>query len=707
MEKRHIFWLDNERYTYYLYHKNFNFAMIENISEYRESGYYNLSCAFDIETSKINEHFTSMYVWQFAIDKETFIGRTWDEFKLFMKELSNYLNTKESGLKLRVWVQNLSYEMSFMRKHLKYKYDKKRKQYSVFAIDKRKYIYCITKDNIEFRDSLMLTCRPLSQYKKTYGLKIGKLEGEIDYKLLRNSNTVLTEKDLAYSINDVQTLTEWDRVYIVNEFLRKDLKIPLTSTGIVRDELKRNFKKIQKDERDKLKDMLRRAYPNESDYQNMIRWVYRGGFVHANALYSDEIIRGSFMDSYDKKSSYPASLLQNKFPMKFIHKKKCIFENDIYPNYNYKKWKNFAFIITVKISNITSKSYHHIESKNKLFSFKNAKFDNGRLIQADEIIVCLTDVDYLNYIDFYEWKEIKCLNIMIADKEYLPKYVLDLTLKYYYLKSTLDKDSVDYTLCKYKLNSIYGMMVTSLYNQNYLMSEDCDLYLSDKIKDYNVLTKNQILLPQWGVYCSAYSRREELLIHKHCSEYAMYGDTDSCKISNVLACAEWINQHNEMLRRINKRMYVGDWDRNIFKEIGTFCSEGKIFKFKTLGAKRYLYSTSDFDKKEYKYMLKKHPVIAGCTKKAFADFSKDKKDIFEEFKDTMKIEESYKLSSVYSDEVQDDFVVDYNGVKCLQTEKSCVTLNDVQFTLKLDVNYKEYLQFIEQHRNERSIVERI
>ena len=51
--------------------------------------YKNLVCAFDIETTYIEEINQSvMYIWQFQIEDYTIIGRTWNDFKFFIQKLS-------------------------------------------------------------------------------------------------------------------------------------------------------------------------------------------------------------------------------------------------------------------------------------------------------------------------------------------------------------------------------------------------------------------------------------------------------------------------------------------------------------------------------------------------------------------------------------------------------------------------------------------
>ena len=686
-------------YSYILFHEltEKDLPVCEDTKHDTELKYRNLSCAFDIETSKINEHFSTMYVWAFGINNVTVIGRTWEEFKKLLKLLQEYYNLGENN-KLRVWVHNLSFEWQFMKRQLKWNYSDKYKKYSIFAKNERKVVYAITEDFIEFRDSLILTQRPLRTFKEAYKLDIGKLSGEeFDYSILRSYKTVLTNDKLAYQINDVQVLTEWDRKYIRREFINKGIKIPLTSTGIVRDEMKRNFKSIDRTTREWLKNRIVKSFPSKSLYKDMITWVYRGGFVHANIDYVGTVLNPRDMHSFDKKSSYPSSALQNKFPWRFVRKDISWFHDNVYPNFNYKTLVNdYAFMAFITFDNIESRTSHHIESKNKLVSYTNAEFDNGRLIRASSITVCLTELDYLNYNDFYSWTGLECHNIYIADKEPLPDFVKDMFLKYFYLKETLEKDTLDYNLSKYKLNGLYGQMVSGLLMDSWQLDVNSGkLVISENKDSYEKIIKKQILLPQWGVWVSAYSRRSELIFHAKVNNDAVYGDTDSCKIINTTSHLEWIHQYNESLRRINRNMYVGDYDRSIFSELGTFQDEDRIYKFSTLGAKRYLHTEVRKDKKTKKYKLETSSTVAGCPKGVIEEYATSQgKTPYEVFKNGMSIDDSKKLCSFYDDNENWETFTDCDGNTVTHTELSSVTLNDIPFTMTLEPDFDKLVKYV-------------
>lgn len=170
-------------------------------------------------------YYSNMYIWQFGINDIVYYGRTWEEFIQFL----NLLNIFGTYEKKYCFVHNLSFEFQFLRNCLKFE--------SVFARKSRKPIKCYCEEfNIEFRCSLMLTNCKLEKVSENYNLNVKKQVGSLNYDLLRNSKTFLTEKELKYC--------EYDCL-VVYEFIKKELEqfkeikyIPLTSTGHIRKELK-------------------------------------------------------------------------------------------------------------------------------------------------------------------------------------------------------------------------------------------------------------------------------------------------------------------------------------------------------------------------------------------------------------------------------------------------------------------------------------
>ena len=193
--------------------------------------YLNLECGFDIETSSTytseGKKFSFMYIWTFGIKDENHIihGRSWEEFISLCNNLKEHYELSEER-RLICYVHNLGYEFQFMRKYFNW--------VDVFSIDERKPLKALTDLGIEFRDSYLLsgfslenTARNLTEHT------IEKMEGDLDYELIRHSETPLTDKEMGYIRNDVIII-----LYYITEQIKiyGDItKIPLTNTGRVRN----------------------------------------------------------------------------------------------------------------------------------------------------------------------------------------------------------------------------------------------------------------------------------------------------------------------------------------------------------------------------------------------------------------------------------------------------------------------------------------
>lgn len=678
------------------------------IKNIKQSKYLNIGSAFDIETSHIDEHHSIMYMWQFGIGSINIIGREWVEFVELLDCLNKHLKLNDER-KLFCFIHNLSYEWAFTRKHLEFAFDNKHKKNKVFAMEERKVVYFETIQHIEFRDSLILTQRPLKALSDAYNLNCEKLTGEIDYNMILTPKSKLTDSHIAYGIMDIRVLVELFDKYAKKEFLAKQIKCPLTSTGVVRDELKRTFKALPTKEKKKHKNMMKRAFPTKSEYESLFKWVFRGGYVHSNIETVDESMVCTLAGSQDFKSSYPAVLLQYDYPERFCKKDKEFFYKIMYDREFMRK---NAFYGTFKFKKIRAKYPHSIESINKLYKYdsKSLVADNGRLVYCDEITVCLTEQDWLNYLDWYEFESVECISkLRVSSKKPLPTWFKDLILKYFYLKETCDKDSIEYKLAKARLNSFYGMCVTSIINSSYTYEND-EMILTNDGTSYERLIGKEILLPFYGIWCTAYARRNLLrgaflpFCVSGSSDQVYYGDTDSCKYANIIGNDYIFQNYNDRIERINKKMYVGKYDRSLFMNIGKFDFEHKYFKQKFLGAKRYMTTYVSYNKKKNKFELKTDVTVSGCVKGSLQEYCKENElDIYNEFHDGMKLNEKYshKLTSYYNDEPFSIDVCDAYGDTYNVNELSCVVLNDAPFSMSLTPEYMRLIFKLKEQNKKR------
>lgn len=679
---------------------SFNYIKSETVSEddirnllsnrtLYKSGYVSTALSFDIETTsfyskKYDTNLACMYIWQMGIDTNTIIGRTWEEFERIIDLVAGVLDPEKE--RVLCWIQNFSFEFQFLKARLEWNKGKEGFP-DIFAKNDRQILYARYK-TIEFRDSLSLTAMGLGKYKKNFNLNIGKLDGDLDYTLYRHCNTKLSPVELSYCINDVQTLNDWVYCYIIPEYLEKDKKIPLTSTGIVRQEIKEEFAKIEKSEKKRLQNRIRNAQPTEEMYLLFRNYLFRGGLTHANTVQCNYLIEEPFA-SMDLKSAHPAQILKEKFPYKFNRRNKSCFPEVL----RQARENDYSFFGIFIFKNIRCAGWHSLESKNKIIDYTpDATFDNGRLTYASQIKVCLTEIDFFNYEDMYTWDSYEVTVLYQAKKEVLPDYVRKVVLRYFTLKETIPKDTLEYNLAKRKLNSVFGMAATSLPEREIIYDKNTNTLVPGGIsKSYDELTRWLIMLPQWAIWIAAYTRRAIVRSIKACGVDSIYYDTDSNKIANFEKYKDWFDAFNAEERRKSEEMEVYDFDRNLFLKIGSFDLEYYGTRYKVLGAKRYLVEHDG----------KVQCTVAGMVKGSLEKYCQENNlDIWEQFTDDLVLpaEWSQKQTTIYRDEPFKTVLRDYKGVECEVSELSCVAIINIPFTMNVE---EEFLNRIEALRQDR------
>jgi len=209
--------VDNTIYTFDIETSSYLIIKGKQIPAYE---YLNLTK----EEQEESEFQSTMYIWQFSINDDVYYGRTWQEFKAFLIRLNFY-----NPYKKIIFVHNLSFEFEFMKDVFKFK--------EVLARKKRKVMKAELLDfNIEFRCSYILSNCKLELLPKVFNLDVEKQVGFLDYDKIRHSKTKLSQKELKYCEYDCLVLYKYIQKEL-EEYKRID-KIPLTSTGHVRRELK-------------------------------------------------------------------------------------------------------------------------------------------------------------------------------------------------------------------------------------------------------------------------------------------------------------------------------------------------------------------------------------------------------------------------------------------------------------------------------------
>jgi hypothetical protein len=659
--------------------------------------FYNLPCSFDIETTSFYESSTGviytnkeyknlknqvqgekravMYVWQFAICDDVIYGRTWQEFISFCDRLHNFLDLENNYLV--VYVHNLSYEFQFMCKWFSW--------IDIFADSERKPIKAETDRHIIFKCSYRLSGYSLAVLAKNLHMhKIEKLTGDLDYDLLRNSETPLSEKELSYCFNDVLIVTAYISEQIA-EFGNIE-KIPLTQTGKVRRYVRAKCFKNKK-----YRFMIEKFSLDKFEYL-LLKNAFAGGFTHCNAMYTEQICKN--VTSYDFTSSYPTVLVAEKYPMSKgrrieIHTVEEL-ENVI---------KNFAVLVDVEFTNIKSSFiFENIISYSKCRNVINPLVNNGRIVQAEKLTITITDVDYLNIKDFYTWESAEIGLCYVYTRGYLPKEIIESILQFYNDKTKLkdvEEKKAEYMHSKELLNSVYGMCVTSIVHDSFdFDGNEWHTLQGDpecEIENYNK-DKNRFLFYPWGVWCTAYARNNLYTGIKECREDYIYSDTDSVKIFNAEKHAEYFERYNKWItNKLEKCLTYYNLDlslirpetiKGIEKPLGVWDFDGFYTEFKTLGAKRYIMNKND----------SLSITICGLSKKSGKTFIEQQEAPFEFFNNGMFVDRDHtgKMTHTYIDSEIKGVLIDYLGNECEYFEKSFIHLEATDYVLSLTKMYVDY-----------------
>lgn len=673
--------------------------------------YVNVPASFDIEVSSFrvsDVKLSCMYIWQFGINGYVYYARTWEDFIKCMHELITYFELGQNR-RFVIYVHNLAYEFQFIRSMFEWE--------SVFAREKRSPMYARTVDGLEFRCSYVLsgasleqTCKDLQKYK------VEKQVGLLDYNKIRTPETPLTDDEIKYSIYDVTCVMN----YIKEEMEQYDndiTKIPLTKTGKVR--LRCRNALFNKQNRTKYVKLMNSLTINDVKEYEMLKRSFQGGFTHASWLNVGKTLDN--VSSNDFTSSYPTVMISEYYPMSkgeytFIKDEETLKsltkDNLVIFNIHFAYLKpkfNYEHYLSV------SKCWRWNEENNTVYlneKSKNVEVDNGRIISGTDINVSLTNIDYEIIKECYDF-EADFGHGYVYKKGYLPKEYVSIIIDLYKKKTELkgvDGKEQEYMLAKADVNSLYGMMVTDIINDDIIFTDDWEKIASsddDKeelIERYNENKKRFLFYP-WGVFVTAYARRNLWSGIFELKDDYIYSDTDSVKYLNKENHVDYFNAYNEWItKRLEEACKYHGFELNscrpktikgVEKPLGVWDEEdeespiGKIYarRFKTLGAKRYLVEHYNKDKWEIKC------TIAGVNKKKTSEWFNTLNNAFEVFENelTINADACGRLISTYIDTPFEADVTDYLGNKYHVKELSGLNMEKSEYNLTMtDI----YLQLI-------------
>ena len=635
-------------------------------------------CGFDIETTNVlqgDRHLGFMYHWQFSLAGEgsayIFMGRTWDQFDDFIRKLSDRYELSDNR-RIVCWIANAGFEFQYIRKRFTWAEE------DFFAREERHPLKCRT-GGLEFHEALSISGGSLAQLAKDY-TTTQKLVGDLDYDIQRCSTTLMKESEVDYCINDVVILAEWSK-YIYTFYIIPDKRIPLTKTGILRSETRQAMQKqLGSGGAQTYRQLIYEAFPDPATYEKWFRYLFRGGYVHSNCLMTGFEIEN--VDGYDITSSYPKEMLFEKnYPLTPFKPEP----------FTIVALKEKCCIMTVRFKNIRRIFAHSIESKSKCITLEGSKempvvIDNGRVAQAAEMTVMITNLDYEMYDRFYIWSAAEILTFETSERGYLPLFIRKTLAKYYILKSLLKRsgkaDTPEYVIAKQKVNSFFGMMVTRIELDKITYDNARDEWIvAEKALDFNEEIKSLFLLPQWGIFVTALARRSLLTVTADITEAigdgrgengagVIYNDTDSIKVFDPDGYAKAVIARYNM--NMEKKRQAARCVSEEFDGLGKFDFEDHYDRFKTLGAKRYLTQTGD----------KVKATIAGLPKQSILNCKGDPFDEFDLDGMTLDADVSLKKTISYNDE-HTEAIVDGE----LMQEESSAGIYDISFTMNLDKAY--------------------
>ena len=552
--------------------------------------YKDLICAFDIETSAIPERDAAiMYIWQFQIDDETYIGRTWDEYFTFLKRIASVLNENEY---IVIFDHNLSYEFQFLAGIYEFQPEE------VFALEPRRILKCDMLKHFEYRCSYLHSNMSLDMYLSKMGVESKKVHG-FDYSIQRWPWTELTDEEMHYCINDVKGLVQAVKIEMKHDGDNL-YTFPLTSTGYVRRDAKRAMHLVSPS-------YIKGLVP-DYDLYCLLREAFRGGNTHANRYYAGHILTD--VKSADRSSSYPDVQCNDIFPVSKFWKVENPTIEKVEELINNGKAVLFRVVLEdVKVYPTTFCPYISVDHCIDSYILS---VDNGRVLSAAKVITAITDIDWKIIKTEYSYKNASVTECYYARYGKLPQVLIDTTISYYKKKTELKNVAgreIEYMKAKAKLNSIYGMMAQDPVKQSVIFQNG--KYHYDNKSHEELLAesnKKAFLSYAWGVWVTAWARYRLEEGIQMAGDGFVYCDTDSVK---YLGEIDWTKYNKRRMDASRKSGAAAVDPTGEAHYMGVYEQEESYSKFVTLGAKKYAYMYPGSDAC--------HVTVAGVNKKKGAE----------------------------------------------------------------------------------------
>lgn len=556
-----------------------------------------------------------VYQWAFKFGEQIVIGRRPSEFIAALQTLTDAFGLSDDKC-ITVFVHNLSYDIEYLFQWLQEAFGKPR----ILAIKPRKFI-SFEVSGFLFVCSYKLSNKSLLTWGNDLNVEHKKLaEEKAYYDEVHYQDEALTPDKWDYQIRDVVTLDECVEKQM-KAYGDTVLTIPLTSTGYVRRDARRNYKAERKNRK---RFLLTRLYP---ETYKACRGEFAGGLTHGNRFYAGQTVRpepdkGEFIRHRDFRSHYPTQQRVRKFPvgaftfyaehmdakdLPDLCRKYCVLMLVTFENAHLRRGQVLPVLSATN-------AY-----KGRLTPLKMVE-DNGRVLDAEGVFqLYLTELDFDLIQRQYRFDAYDIDKAWVSPRGYLPEYMKKTVDEYFYGKTkwkklvkaekdrgeNADKDLLAYLeleLMKSKngLNGIYGMSATDILRESFKMDEfgAWSVETPDLTEALNKYydSENSFNRYQFGIYTTSWARYELIeyadLIQKT-GGTVLYVDTDSIFYVSNEVVEKAVEALNE--KKKEKALSIGAFIEYEGKKVHYDAFEDEkedITAFRFLHAKCYAYEVT-------------------------------------------------------------------------------------------------------------------
>ena len=370
--------------------------------------------------------------------------------------------------------------------------------------------------------------------------------------------------------------------------------------------------------------------------------------------------------------------------------------------------KKYCCVFRITLNNVSPAhwfDFYLSSSKCEIYGTRN--ISNGRIVSCDQLTTTITNIDYkiIKYMYSFDMNNIFIYDFIYFERDYLPTAFVSAMLELYQKKTELKGvkgREVEYLVVKENQNSFYGMTVTSpvrpIFNYDGEWQDEIKPELEQALSKYNN-SFNRFLYYPWGVFCTAYARYNIWQAIIECGTDHIYTDTDSEKCLHFEKHKQFFDSYNDRVKRklelackvhgipIEKCMPKTITGKT--KVLGTFENEGTYTRFKTEGAKRYLYEMNG----EY------HLTVAGLNPNTGIKYMKEHfTNIFDSFSDGLTVPSEYsgRLTHTYIDVERKGKLIDMYGVEAEYQQLSGVHLEPSSYTMGITGEFIRVLKGIKE-----------